>query len=311
MAVNSAYMKEVLSEIEESFIVKPKGCARFMKKGISLLVFILLLSLVFAVPAFAQDNNGEEDPEEVTVFSPREYRYTGTIFAYMGKVFHEKEFNTFDGSGFFRAQGMGTAGGYHYVHTKGDATGVTTNIDLHLSGSTFADNSLELARIERETIAQAEANRTREIAQLNRMVQENPGYPISEYERRMKAINDYYDNLINRIYAEFSDSKQNMRIESKVVANDSEIYAGIEMNPGETGYIKKNVASTKTSEGEYLRANSHIKNTGGITRKSTDYASGGTTFIEENVLIIGYADLWESTKMQRGNAKTGFWDKTP
>ncbi len=296
--------------IEESYRVKPKGCARFMKKGIMLLVFILLLLVFLTTPITAQNNN-QEETEEITVFDPREYRYTGTVFSYMGRVFHEKEFNTFDGSGFFRIQGMGTTQGYHYVHTKGDSTGVTTNINMHLSGGTFADNSLELARIEQATIAQAEANRAREIAELNMMLQENPGYPISEYERRMNAINRYYDDLINRIYAEFSDSKKNMRIESKVIANDSETYAGIEMNPGETGYIKKSVASKKTADGEFLRVNSHIKNTGGITRKSSDYASGGTTFIEENLLVIGYADLWESTRMQRGNVKTGWWDATP
>lgn len=271
-----------------------------MIKGIATgIIFTLVILIILAVPAVAENQEVEE------------YRYTGTVFSYMGKVFHEKEFVSLDGSGFFSAEGMGTAGGYHHLHTKTVEGGFTTNIDLHLSGSTFADNSLELARIERETIARLEASRTRDIANLNRQLQENPGMPISEYERLMTAINAHYNAMISEVHEQFSDSKQNMRILSKVTANDSESFAGIEMNPGEEGYIKQTVASTKHEGGEYLRIKSHIKNSGGITAKSTDIKSGGQTFISENMQVIGSADLWESTRVQRGNAKTGWWDTTP
>lgn len=287
-------------QIEESYRVKPKGCARFMKKGIIYVISILLVLSVLTLPVL------------VGAQGLSEYRYSGSFFSYMGKVFFQKEYNTFSGEGlYFQASGMGTVEGYHHVHTKLDRDGATTSfIDLFAAGSTFADNSLELAQIERDTIASLEAERTAAIANLNRQLQE--GMIPSEYERLMQAVNERYDSLVNQVIREFSDSKQDMRIESKVVANDSSVYAGIQMNPGETGYIKKSAASKNVpGVGEYVRVDSHIKNTGGITAKSTDYSTGGTTFIEENLLVIGYADLWESTRMQKGNVKTGWWDATP
>lgn len=96
-----------------------------------------------------------------------------------------------------------------------------------------------------------------------------------------------------------------MRIISEIeLGNRAAVQTGVEMNPGESGYIKQSVASSSGSDGDYLKFTNQFGNTGGTTKRILEVGN----FVNERMSVVGSAEVWESTKQRSGNAKTGFWD---
>jgi len=81
------------------------------------------------------------------------------------------------------------------------------------------------------------------------------------------------------------------------------LQAGVEMNPGESGYIRQSAASSQGPEGDYFKTSNHFGNTGGTTRRVNDVDG----YMTDRMEVVGYADVWEITERSSGNAKSGFW----
>ncbi len=82
------------------------------------------------------------------------------------------------------------------------------------------------------------------------------------------------------------------------------LQAGVEMNPGESGYIRQSAASSDGPAGDYFKTTNHFGNTGGTTRRVNEVEG----YMTDRMEVVGYADVWEITERSSGNAKTGFWD---
>jgi len=81
------------------------------------------------------------------------------------------------------------------------------------------------------------------------------------------------------------------------------LQAGVEMNPGESGYIRQSAASSQGPDGDYFKTTNHFGNTGGTTRRVNDVDG----YMTDRMEVVGYADVWEITERSSGNAKSGFW----
>ncbi len=88
------------------------------------------------------------------------------------------------------------------------------------------------------------------------------------------------------------------------LGNRGLVQTGVEMNPGENGYIRQNVASSVGPDGDYLKVSNNFGNTGGITQRNLEVGE----FVNESMSVIGSAEVWESTTVRSGTARTGFWD---
>jgi hypothetical protein len=101
---------------------------------------------------------------------------------------------------------------------------------------------------------------------------------------------------------------QRMRILSMMnISQTALVQVGVEMEQGESGYINQNAASIKSSDGSYTKIENHFGNTGGITRRNTEFKG----FMNESMSVEGYAEVWESTTVRSGSAMTGWWDTKP
>jgi hypothetical protein len=85
------------------------------------------------------------------------------------------------------------------------------------------------------------------------------------------------------------------------------MYTGVQMDPGETGFINQDVVSSVSSEGSYLRMQNHFGNTGGTTKRLLEIPG----YIDEQIRVDGYAEVWDFTEMYDGKHKSGFWDMLP
>ncbi len=96
-----------------------------------------------------------------------------------------------------------------------------------------------------------------------------------------------------------------MRILSTVdLRNRALVQTGVEMNPGESGYIRQWASSTTGSDGDYLKVTNHFGNTGGTTKRNTEVKG----FMTDTMRVDGYAEVWETTTRRSGTARTGFYD---
>ncbi len=91
------------------------------------------------------------------------------------------------------------------------------------------------------------------------------------------------------------------------IAAKTDISTGVEMNPGESGYIIQTVATSSNPDGEYLNVSNSFGNTGGTTRRNMEVKG----FITDTMTVVGYADVWETTTVRDGDAKSGWWNAIP
>jgi len=129
----------------------------------------------------------------------------------------------------------------------------------------------------------------------------------------MDRINEYYDQLHASTKASFNVYRElNVSISSAISLDDGgDIFIGLSMDPGESGYIKQGVYTysesmiTPGQEGDYyLKINNRFKNTGGRTQRDLTIED----YIVDNMKVEGYAEVWETTEIKRGDTKTGWWD---
>lgn len=84
---------------------------------------------------------------------------------------------------------------------------------------------------------------------------------------------------------------------------------GVEMDPGETGYIKQSVSSNIGNDGkdEHLSMMNVFGNSGGTTKRNLEVDG----YISDTMRVDGYAEVYEITEISKGNAKSGWWDIQP
>jgi len=245
------------------------------------------------------------------------YKYTGTGFRYIGDIFHEKEFTFYGGSGFFQVIGYGFVTGSHDIHTSAEKAvyGITTerkvNIDMYFRGTTDPGYGLSAARLERELLANVENRRLQAIAALDLRFRTSQTMTAEEYYNQMIELDRHYDEMRSGIIAAYSRNKNNVRIISNLKLNatspTASMRTGVDMDPGETGFIRQSVAAIRNSEGSHLRIDNHYGNTGGTTKREMSV----TGFLSERMHVEGYAEVWESTQVRKGTARTGFWNAMP
>ena len=66
--------------------------------------------------------------------------------------------------------------------------------------------------------------------------------------------------------AQAAPDNRHMRIITTNQAGDHMYNTGVEMDPGETGFINQSAAYNKDEGGEYFKVDNHFGNTGGITK---------------------------------------------
>lgn len=129
----------------------------------------------------------------------------------------------------------------------------------------------------------------------------------------IESINEYYDNLHRSVIESFDAFREkNVSIASSInLQEGAELFVGIRMNPGESGHIKQGVYTYSevpydgSEVGDfYLKIDNRIKNTGGQTRRDLNIDG----YIKDEMRVDGYAEVWETTTLRRGNSKTGWWD---
>ena len=91
------------------------------------------------------------------------------------------------------------------------------------------------------------------------------------------------------------------------IAAKTEVVTGVEMDPGESGYIKQTVSTSAGADGEFLNVTNNFGNTGGTTKRNMEVDG----FIKDNMTVVGYADVWETTTVRDRNATSGWWKTLP
>ncbi len=94
-----------------------------------------------------------------------------------------------------------------------------------------------------------------------------------------------------------------VRLLSNIILREAEILTGVEMNPGESGYIRQFASSSMTGDGSHLKTTNIFGNTGGTTRRVKEYGA----YMSDEMEVIGYAEVWEITELSTGTTKGGFW----
>ncbi len=93
----------------------------------------------------------------------------------------------------------------------------------------------------------------------------------------------------------------------KLPAQGVEMSTGVQMDPGETGFINHDIISSQSSEGKYLKMTNHFGNTGGTTKRLLEIPG----YLKDQMRVDGYAEVWDTTEMRDGKHKSGFWDMLP
>jgi hypothetical protein len=88
---------------------------------------------------------------------------------------------------------------------------------------------------------------------------------------------------------------------------DVEMSTGVQMDPGETGFINHDIVSSQSSEGKYLKMTNHFGNTGGTTKRILEIPG----YLKDQMRVDGYAEVWDTTEMYDGKHRSGFWDMLP
>ena len=86
-----------------------------------------------------------------------------------------------------------------------------------------------------------------------------------------------------------------------------EMSTGVEMDPGETGFISHDILSSQRSDGNYLKVTNHFGNSGGTTKRILDIHG----YLKDQMRVDGYAEVWDTTEMRDGKHRSGFWDMLP
>ncbi len=257
--------------------------------------------------------------------SAYEYKRTSSSFRYIGDVLHEKSYGFFGGSGSFYVHGFGEVMGSHRVETTlydispqdfvygtypPQYTSSKAYIRVNLRGTTDPDYAATLAQREAELLAHVKQRREMEIAALNEKKKASPGMTGEEFMAEMDAINEFFDELVLDIIESYSEAKKNVRLLSSntidMKAGQARSRVGVDMDPGESGYIRQTI-ETSTGSQEYLRIRSSFENTGGTTKRELTIPE----FFDERLHVEGYARVWERSTVREGNAKTGWWDTQP
>ncbi len=113
---------------------------------------------------------------------------------------------------------------------------------------------------------------------------------------------------ISGLTATDASADKKMRLINIVGATGASINTGVEMDRGESGFIKQGFYTSAGHEGAYVESQSHFGNTGGRTRR--DFHIDG--FISDRLDVQGYSEVWERTTLTDGSGvKTGWWDSMP
>lgn len=86
-----------------------------------------------------------------------------------------------------------------------------------------------------------------------------------------------------------------------------EMATGVQMDPGETGFISHDIISSQSSYGDYLKMTNHFGNTGGTTKRILEIPG----YLKDQMRVDGYAEVWDTTELRDGKHKSGFWDMLP
>ena len=87
----------------------------------------------------------------------------------------------------------------------------------------------------------------------------------------------------------------------------TDVTTGVEMNQGESGYIKQSVVTDTSGNGEYLNVTNNFGNTGGITKRNMEVKG----FLNDTMSVNGYADVYETTTVSDGKTSSGWWKALP
>ncbi len=105
-----------------------------------------------------------------------------------------------------------------------------------------------------------------------------------------------------------ADNKLRILSEIELTKQEVVLLTGVEMDPGETGFIRHDVVSSINSEGgDYLWMQNHFGNTGGTTKRKLEVEG----FITETMRVDGYAEVWDTTEIYDGENRSGFWNTMP
>ena len=292
-----------------------------MKKNAMLSFTFMMVVLLFISGPVLADNDNDNDNNELDPapgVSQDEYRYSGTVFWYEGQFLHEKDVRLpyMDGRTSFDLEGRGEVRGSQRIHSSSTYPALgecshRASVETFLWGRTADDaTALNLQAAEDEALEHARAQRQAEIDALNDFFKAEERMTAEEYQNRLDDIKEFYDELIGTIKMEYDEVKDNVKITSSVnvlVDNETSLLSGINMNPGETGYIKQNVYANRDQDGEYLRLNNEVSNTGGVTINDLEIDG----YVNESLRVEGSAEVRQSARLDDGGARTGWWQGRP
>ncbi len=309
------------------------------KKFLFTALFVSILMLLFSLTVLADEDNNdevnndneeendetaeeffdEELNEEIEIAFPfQEYRYSGTSFWYIGLFTHEKDFRFIGGDAHFSVEGRGEARGNQHIHSVSQALSPEeyshrVNIDTYLWGRTADDaTAMDLKAAEDRALEQIKRERQEAVDALNARFRADDNMTAADYEAALQAIREEYEEKRLAIKREFDQVKNNVKLVSSVsvlegTAHETHLTSGVNMDPGETGYIKQNVAANQDQDGEYLRLRNEVENTGGVTVNDLEVGE----YLNESLRVEGYAKVRQSATVEAGGARTGWWNTGP
>ncbi len=117
------------------------------------------------------------------------------------------------------------------------------------------------------------------------------------------GMNIYIQNHFFGTTALDAAANEHVRIISDIELDQALLQTGVEMDPGESGYIRQFAGYSADSDGSYLKTHNYFGNTGGTTRRIHEVG----LYMSDHMEVVGYAEVWEMTSVTSGNGKGGFW----
>jgi len=188
-------------------------------------------------------------------------------------------------------------------------SGEMLKANLHNPGSSTIDN-LEVKRIIDRVNEKGLVDYAEDLT-FGRGVSKFDALGFGEARGSRKILTqespEHFSVNINHKYYALTDSgaleDEYMQLKSGIRVANHNVVAGIEPNPGETGYIAQSVASNVDEKGEYLNYTGKINNVEGRTRMETDLDD--TT---SNLEVQGQARVEDKVIVESGGSRTGWWD---
>jgi len=279
------------------------------KKVLLSIAFAVIITLLISAVALAEDDDFEPD------WGKYEYRYSGTSFWYIGQFQHEKDFRHIQGDVHFDVEGRGEARGSQHIHAVSESKSPweyshRLNASTYLWGRTADDaTAMDLKASEDEALDHIKDERQAAIDALNAQFRDDPNMSAADYEAALESIREEYEEKRLAIKREFDAVKNNVKLVSQKSALEGTAYetnltSGVNMDPGETGYIKQNVAANRDQDGEYMRLRNEVENTGGVTINDLEIGD----YLNESLRVEGYAKVRQSATVDSGGARTGWWN---